>query len=258
MKSRKNRGQVIIATKVGMDMGGENKGLRRDYIRRAVEKSLHRLQTDYIDLYQSHRDDEATPLAETLGAFAELITAGKVRAIGASNYSAERLSAALATSAANNLPRFQCLQPLYSLVERQPFEESLEPLCQRESLGVISYFSLASGFLTGKYRTEADLAQSPRGKSVAKYLNERGRRILSALDDLAGQLNSTPARISLAWLVARPSITAPIASTTSLDQLHDLVAATALQLGARCHRPIGCRQRLAVNSARCGSGRKRA
>jgi aryl-alcohol dehydrogenase-like predicted oxidoreductase len=227
-----NRDKVLIATKVGMEMGPGAKGLSRPYILRAAEQSLQRLQTDRIDLYQSHQDDETTPIEETLGAHGELIRQGKVRAIGASNYSADRLAQALEVSRANGLPRYECLQPLYNLCERQPYEEALEPLCVKEGIGVITYFSLASGFLTGKYRTEADLAKSPRGTAVKKYLNERGQRILRALDAVAGRYRSTPARVSLAWLLARPSVTAPIASATSVEQLQELVEATRLDLDA--------------------------
>ncbi len=226
------RGQVVIATKVGLEMGPGEKGLSRDYILRAAERSLRRLQTDVIDLYQSHIDDEATPLEETLGAYAELMKQGKVRAIGASNYSAARLAQALQVSRDNGLPRYECLQPLYNLYDRAPYEEALEPLCVREGLGVITYFSLASGFLTGKYRSEADLSKSPRGERVKKYLDERGFRILRALDEVAGRYGSTPARVALAWLLARPGVTAPIASATSLEQFRDLVEATRLQLDA--------------------------
>jgi aryl-alcohol dehydrogenase-like predicted oxidoreductase len=226
------REKVLIATKVGLEMGPGEKGLSRAYIRRAVEASLRRLQTDHIDLYQAHSDDEATPLEETLGAFAELIQQGKVRAIGASNYSAERLAQALRVSQENNLPRYQCLQPLYNLYDRAPFEDKLEAVCLQEGLGVITYFSLASGFLSGKYRSQADLSQSPRGQRVQQYLNERGWRILHALDEVAGRYGTTPAQVSLAWLLARPSVTAPIASATRLEQLHDLLAATRLELDA--------------------------
>jgi aryl-alcohol dehydrogenase-like predicted oxidoreductase len=226
------RDQVVLATKVGLEMGTEDKGLSRPYILRAVDRSLRRLQTDRIDLYQSHSDDEGTPLEETLGAFADLIKQGKVRAIGASNYSAERLAQALRVSKENALPRYECLQPLYNLYDRAPFEEALESLCVREGLGVITYFSLAAGFLTGKYRSEADLAKSPRGAKVKNYLNDRGRRILGALDAVAAQCRSTPARVALAWLLARPSVTAPIASATSLEQFHDLALATKLELDA--------------------------
>jgi aryl-alcohol dehydrogenase-like predicted oxidoreductase len=226
------RGQVVLATKVGLEMGPGAKGLKRDYIFRAVERSLQRLQTDCIDLYQAHTDDEATPLEETLGAFADLIKQGKERAIGASNYTAERLAQALRVSRENGLPRYECLQPLYNLYDRAPYEAALEPLCVKEDLGVIPYFSLAAGFLTGKYRSEADLSQSPRGAKVKGYLNERGHRILAALDAVAARCRSTPARVALAWLLVRPSVTAPIASATNLTQFTDLVEATRLELDA--------------------------
>lgn len=224
------RDRVVLATKVGMEMGPDKKGLSRAYIRQAVEDSLNRLQTDHIDLYQSHRDDESTPLEETLGAFADLIRQGKVRAIGASNYSAERLAEALRVSKELGLPTYSCLQPQYNLCERAGFEDALEPLCIEAGLGVIPYYSLASGFLTGKYRSEADLGARTRGQSVRKYLNDRGFRILAALDEVAGQLESNPARVAIAWLMTRPGITAPIASATSLGQLDDLIEATRLEL----------------------------
>ena len=224
------RDQVIIATKVGMEMGPGRKGLSRAYILRAVEDSLRRLQTDHIDLYQSHKDDPETPLEETLGAFGDLIRQGKVRAIGASNYSAERLSEALRIADESGLPRYQCLQPHYNLCERAGFEEALEPVCLEAGLGVIPYYSLASGFLTGKYRSEADLARSARGQGVKKYLNDRGLRILAALDEVSARYGSTPARVAIAWLLARPSVTAPIASATSVEQLDDLIEATRLEL----------------------------
>jgi aryl-alcohol dehydrogenase-like predicted oxidoreductase len=211
-------------------MGPDQKGLSRTYILRAVEASLARLQTDYIDLYQAHIDDLQTPLEETLEAFTELVTQGKVRAIGASNYTAERLSEALEVSTEHGFARYESLQPLYNLYDRAEYEAKLEPLCQEKGLGVIPYFSLASGFLTGKYRSEKDLLKSPRGQMVKKYLNERGFRILAALDQVAKQYNSTPAQVSLAWLIARPSITAPIASATNLEQLKDLIEATELKL----------------------------
>ena len=230
MKRTGNRSKVIIATKVGKEMGPSDKGLAKAYIFRAVERSLERLQTDYIDLYQSHADDEATPIEETLGAYAELIKQGKVRAIGASNYTAERLAAALQASEQHGYPRYESLQPHYNLYERAGYEAALEPLCLAKGLGVIPYFSLASGFLTGKYRSESDLSKSRRGQGVKKYLDERGLRILAALDQVAREKHSTPGKVALAWLLARPSITAPIASATSVPQLHDLVDATNLTL----------------------------
>ncbi|MBL9122120.1 MAG: aldo/keto reductase [Planctomycetaceae bacterium] len=225
-----NRGRVVLATKVGMDLPPEEPGLAKAYILETVEKSLARLQTDYIDLYQSHKDDPHTPLEETLSAYDLLIKQGKIRTIGASNYTAARLQESLDVSHRLELPHYQCLQPHYNLCERALYEAELEGVCERAGLGVIPYYSLASGFLTGKYRTEADLAQSPRGASVKKYLNERGLKILAALDEVARQQNSTPAGIALAWLIARPSITAPIASATSVEQLEALVAAAELEL----------------------------
>ncbi len=230
LKKSGNRSKVIIATKVGMEMGPNDKGLSKNYIFQAVERSLERLQTDYIDLYQSHQDDPTTPIEETLEAYAELIKQGKVRVIGASNFTAERLAAALEVSERHGYPRYECLQPHYNLCERARYEPTLEPLCLERKLGVIPYFSLASGFLTGKYRSEADLSKSPRGQGVKKYLNERGMGILAALDQVSQKLQSTPGKVSLAWLLARPSITAPIASASNLSQLDDLIDSTNLTL----------------------------
>ncbi|MDR3452250.1 MAG: aldo/keto reductase [Rhodoferax sp.] len=226
------RSQVVLATKVGMEMGPGRKGLAPAYIRGALEDSLRRLQTDYIDLYQSHDDDADTPLAETLAAYGELMAQGKVRAIGASNYSAARLAQALEVSRQEGLPRYESLQPLYNLYDRADYEDTLEPLCVKHGVGVINFYALASGFLTGKYRSSADLGKSPRGKGVARYLTARGLRILAALDDVAARYGATPARVALAWQLARPSITAPIVSATSLAQLAELVAATQLTLDA--------------------------
>jgi aryl-alcohol dehydrogenase-like predicted oxidoreductase len=230
MRRAGNRGKVIVATKVGMEMGPGQKGLSKPYILQSVEGSLRRLQTDYIDLYQSHQDDPGTPLEESLEAYAELVKQGKVRAIGASNYDARRLAAALRASREHGYPRYESLQPHYNLVERAGFEAELEPLCVAETLGVIPYFSLAKGFLTGKYRSEADLSKSPRGAGVKQYLDDRGRRILTALDEVSANLHATPAKVSLAWLMARPGITAPIASATSVEQLQELIDAANLQL----------------------------
>ncbi|MGB8541267.1 MAG: aldo/keto reductase [Candidatus Acidiferrales bacterium] len=230
LKKSGKRSDVIVATKVGMEMAPDKKGLSAAYIFRAVEDSLKRLQTDYIDLYQAHKDDPETPLEETLEAFGKLIKEGKVRAIGASNYSGQRLSAALEVSKKHRLAAYQTLQPEYNLYDRAEYEKDLEQVCLANGLGVISYFSLASGFLSGKYRSEAHLSKSQRGGRVKKYLNERGFRILKALDEVAAQYSSTPARVALAWLIARPSITAPIASATNLEQLKDLIEATKLQL----------------------------
>ena len=230
LKSRGHRDRVIIATKVGSDMGQGKVDLSKKWIFEEVDNSLRRLQTDYIDLYQSHRDDSATPQEETLQAYAKLIELGKVRAIGASNFSAARLREALDISKRLGLPRYETLQPEYNLYDRAGYEAELEPLCVQEGLSVISYFSLASGFLTGKYRSEADLAKGKRGQFVKKYLNDRGFRILAALDEVAKEYKAKPGQIAIAWLLARPSITAPIASATNLDQLHELIAATTLNL----------------------------
>jgi aryl-alcohol dehydrogenase-like predicted oxidoreductase len=221
----------VIATKVGIEIAPGEKGLSRTHILRSAERSLNRLQTDVIDLYQAHQDDPDTPPEETLGAFGELVAQGKVRAIGASNYSAARLAEALAVSREKSLPRYESLQPDYNLVDRAGYEAGLEPLCAREGLGVIPYYSLAAGFLTGKYRTQADLSKSARGAKVGKsYLNERGLRVLAAVDAVAADLKASPAQVALAWLIARPSITAPIASATTPAQLDELVAATRLTL----------------------------
>ena len=224
------RSQVVLATKLGLDMGDDKKGLSRKYIAEAVEASLRRLQTDYIDLYQAHTDDKETPLEETLSAFDTLVDQGKVRVIGASNYTGARLKEAIEISQKNNLARYECLQPNYSLVERSTFESDLLPVVEAYGIGVLPYFSLAAGFLTGKYRSKQDAAGKARGQMVEKYLNDRGFAVLEALDAVAAELHSTPARIALAWLIARPAITAPIASATSLDQLNDLAEATRLKL----------------------------
>ena len=232
LKSRGNRARVVIATKVGIEMGPGEQGLSRAYILRAVERSLERLGTDYIDLYQSHRDDPDTPMEETLAAYGELIRQGKVRAIGASNFSAERLARALELAKSAGLPRYESLQPWYNLYDRAGFEGELAALCRREGIAVLSYFSLASGFLTGKYRSEKDLANRARAYRVKDMLNERGSRILHALDEISRQLRATPAQVSLAWLIAR-GVTAPIASATSAEQLRELAGATRITLSAQ-------------------------
>ena len=225
------RDKVVIGTKVGMDMGDGRIGLKPQRIREAVEASLKRLQVDCIDLYQAHKDDESTPLADTLEAFGRLIKEGKVRAIGASNYSAARLKEALATSQRLGLPRYESLQPLYNLVDREEFERELQPLCEREQVSVINYYALASGFLTGKYRSEADASKSARGGMVVKkYLDDRGRRILAALDEAAQATGATPGQVAIAWVMAQPAVTSPIASATSLPQLAELVRAAELKL----------------------------
>ena len=236
--ARGRHDDVVIATKVGSDMGLGRKCLRKDYILQAAEASLRRLQVDAIDLYQSHWDDETTPLDETLEAYATLIAQGKVRAIGASNLSADRLQQALDVSARNGLPRYLTLQPPYNLYDRATFEGPLASLCIREGIGVISYFALAAGFLTGKYRSEADFAKSARGGGMSKYLNPRGLRILAALDRVAADKHATPAAVALAWLIDRPGLTAPIASATSVEQLGGLIAATRLRLDADTVRKL--------------------
>jgi aryl-alcohol dehydrogenase-like predicted oxidoreductase len=231
LKRSGNRARVVIATKVGIEIAPGEKGLSRAHILKSSERSLNRLQTDTIDLYQAHQDDPDTPLEETLGAFGELVSQKKVRAIGASNYSAARLAQALRISHERGLPRYETLQPDYNLIDRVGYEAELEPLCRAEGLGVIPYYSLAAGFLTGKYRTEADLAKSARGVKVKKsYLNERGLRILTAVDAVAERLKTNQAQVALVWLMARPGITAPIASATTPAQLDDLLGATRLSL----------------------------
>ncbi|MDR3493912.1 MAG: aldo/keto reductase [Ancalomicrobiaceae bacterium] len=233
LKRRGGRDKLIIATKVGMDMGDGKVGLAPAYIRRAVEDSLRRLQTDHIDLYQSHTDDPATPLEATLEAYARLIEEGKVRFIGASNYSAERLAAALDLAEKDGYPRYQTIQPEYSLYCRASYEAELQPLAVEREISCISYFSLANGFLSGKYRSEKDLAQSKRGeRAVGKYLNERGFRILDALRQVAGEATASMASVALAWLMTRASVAAPIASATSIAQVEDLIAAARLTLSA--------------------------
>ncbi len=224
------RAKVIIATKVGKEMGPDKSGLSKAYILQAVEDSLRRLQTDYIDLYQSHADDPQTPLEETLEAYSQLIRQGKVRAIGASNFSAPRLADSLKVSEQTGYPRYESLQPLYNLYDRVDYEKEQQPLCREKGLGVISYFSLGSGFLSGKYRSRADLSNRARGSFVEKYLNERGFRIVEALNTVAQQHNMTPAQAAIAWLISQPTITAPIASATNLDQLKELTDAASIEL----------------------------
>jgi aryl-alcohol dehydrogenase-like predicted oxidoreductase len=231
LQQRGCRNRVILATKVGMRMGPDMQGLSKAYIFRAVEDSLRRLKTDYIDLYQSHRDDPGTPLEETLQAYAELIRQGKVRAIGASNYEAPRLPEALDIAERETLPRYESLQPQYNLYDRAHYEGNLEAICRQHGLGVITYFSLASGFLTGKYRVAEDLKKGgARVDFVARYLTPRGEKILRALDEVAASHQSTPASVALAWLIARPGVTAPIASATSSAQLKTLIDAVHLEL----------------------------
>jgi aryl-alcohol dehydrogenase-like predicted oxidoreductase len=232
LKARGVRDKIVLATKLGIEMAPGKKGLSRAYMQTAVEASLQRLQTDYIDLYQSHRDDPETPIEETLSAYADLIKAGKVREVGASNYSADRLAESLKISSAKGLPRYQSLQPQYSLVERAGFEGPLEDLCLAEKVGVIGYYSLASGFLTGKYKSKADTAGRARGRGVEKYLDDYGFGVIKALDEVAARYEAKPGQIALAWLIARPSVTAPIASVTTLEQVGELAEAAEIELDA--------------------------
>jgi aryl-alcohol dehydrogenase-like predicted oxidoreductase len=227
------RDSVVIATKVGMTMGDGSKGLRKEYILKSVEDSLRRLKTDCIDLYQSHADDPEVPIEETLEAYSQLIREGKVRAIGASNFTAERLRESLEKAKAAGVPAYCSLQPEYNLYDREGFESTLAPVCEEYGLGVISYYSLASGFLTGKYRSKEDLGKSVRGGSIGEsYLNERGFRILKALDQVCETHRVSPATVSLAWLMQRPGLTAPIASATSETQLGDLMRAARIELSS--------------------------
>ncbi len=240
LKKSGKRHSVVIATKVGMDMGHDNEGLSRQHIAKSIDASLKRLQTDHVDLYQSHTDDADTSFEETLEAYAKLIEAGKVRVIGASNFKADRLVAALDVSERDGLPRYESLQPHYNLVERALFETDLEALCLERGVGVINYYSLASGFLSGKYRGEADLDKSKaRGGGVKKYLTPQGLGVLKALDEVGRRYEVSPATVAIAWLIARKSITAPIASATSVAQLKDLMAAAMLDLDAEAIRLIG-------------------
>ena len=232
MKLRGNRDRVVIATKVGSEMAPGRRGLSKSYILAEVEDSLRRLQTDYIDLYQTHRDDPATRVEETLGAYALLVQQGKVRHIGASNLDPARLAASCRASERDGLPRYETMQPHYNLCERGAYEQDLEGVCRSLGLAVIPYYPLASGFLTGKYRSVKDLGKSPRGAGVKKYLNERGFRILAALDDVARRCGTTPAAVALAWLLGRPGIAAPIVSVTSPAQWDEIAAAPGLRLDA--------------------------
>lgn len=230
LQKRGRRDDVIIATKVGNDMGDGKKGLKKAYILQAVEDSLKRLKTDYIDLYQTHFDDPETPVEETLEAYAQLVKDGKVRYIGTSNMTPERLLESLQVSADKGFPVYQTLQPHYNLYDRANYESTVEPIVLEHKLGVIPYWSLASGFLTGKYRSAADFGKSPRGGGMEKYLDARGHKILTALDTVASELNTTQAAVALAWLIHRPGITAPIVSATSLNQLDSIIQAPQLAI----------------------------
>jgi len=230
MKARRNRERIMLATKVGSDMGQGHKDISEKYILQEVDQSLKRLQVDYIDLYFTHWDDNKTPVEETLSAYDKLIKGGKVRWIGASNLSPERLKASLDTAKDKGLPKYQVFQPEYNLYDRQGFEQGVAPICKENNIGVISYYSLASGFLSGKYRSENDLSKSVRGGGVKKYLDERGMRILHALDAVSSKHNTTQSAIALAWLMHKPAITAPIASATKESHVQSFVDAAALQL----------------------------
>ncbi|MEO5942222.1 MAG: aldo/keto reductase [Ferruginibacter sp.] len=230
MKKRGYRNKVLISTKVGSDMGQGKKDNSKKYILAAVEESLKRLQTDHIDLYQNHFDDEVTPVEETMEAFDILVKAGKVRWVGASNMSAERLLASLKASKENNFTSYQSLQPLYNLYDREKFEKEYLQICLDKNIGVINYYALASGFLTGKYRSENDFGKSARGGGMAKYMNKKGDKILDTLDTISAKYNTTLATISLAWLMAQPGVTSPIASATKISQLESFVKAAELQL----------------------------
>jgi aryl-alcohol dehydrogenase-like predicted oxidoreductase len=232
MKARGNRDRIVVITKVGSDMGQGRKDLSAAHIEKAVEDSLKRLQVETIDLYLSHWPDPATPHEETLGAYARLLKAGKVRHIGASNLDAGQLRAALDVAKLRDLPRYEVLQPEYNLYDRASYDGRLRELCMAEGLGVITYYSLASGFLSGKYRSEADLGKSARGGGVRKYLDQRGLRILAALDTVAARHKARPAEAALAWIIARPGVTAPIASATSLEQMESLIRSASLKLSA--------------------------
>jgi aryl-alcohol dehydrogenase-like predicted oxidoreductase len=250
LKQSRKRNAVVIATKVGMDMGNGNKGLSRQHIARSIDASLKRLQTDHVDLYQSHTDDAEISFEETLEAYAKLIEAGKVRVIGASNYTADRFAAALDVSERDGFPRYESLQPHYNLVERALFEKDLEPLCVKRGVGVINYYGLASGFLSGKYRSEADLGKSSfRGNGVKKYLDAKGYAVLDALARVAQRYGVSSATVAIAWLIARPSITAPIASATSVAQLKDLLAAATLDLDAEAIATLDQASSVAVDGA---------
>jgi aryl-alcohol dehydrogenase-like predicted oxidoreductase len=227
MKARKNRDRVLIATKVGMEMAPNKKGLSQKHIFASVEDSLKRLQTDWIDLYYSHEDDPSVPIEEPLAAYSELKKQGKIRAIGASNFKGARLEEALNVK---KIPTYQCLQTEYNLMDRFGYEKELEPICSRHHLGVLTYYSLASGFLTGKFRSEKESRASSRSGTLQKYFTERGTRVLNALDEVAKRYQANPTQIALAWLLTRPNIAAPIASATRIEQLQDLFKGVTLHL----------------------------
>ncbi len=230
MKQKKNRQELVITTKVGSDMGDGKSGPKKSYILKAVEDSLRRLQTDYLDLYQTHFDDETTPVLETLEAYEQLVKEGKIRWIGTSNMSVDRITASLRTSEKHGIAKYETLQPYYNLYSRENYETNLEPMVVENNLGVFTYYSLESGFLTGKYRSKNDLMKSARGGRMEKYFTDRGLKILDALDEVSKQYQTTPAAVALAWLIQKPSVTAPIVSATSLSQLDSIIKAPQLNL----------------------------
>jgi aryl-alcohol dehydrogenase-like predicted oxidoreductase len=239
MKERGNRAAVVVATKLGSPMGEGRQGLSKAYMVQAVEDSLRRLQTDYIDLYQAHRDDQETPLEETMAAFDELVKQGKVRWIGASNFTAARLAEANRVAEQGGWARYESIQPPYHLLQRADYEAELEPLCRRDEIGVITYSSLASGFLTGKYRKDHDLPKSGRAGGVQqRYMNEKGWAVLEAVEGVAARLGATPAQVALAWIANRPGITGPIASATTTEQLAELVGGIELELDEEAIRTL--------------------
>lgn len=230
MKQKKNRQNLIVTTKVGSDMGDGKRGLKKEYILKAIEDSLRRLQTDYLDLYQTHFDDESTPVLETLEAYEQLVKEGKIRWIGTSNMSVDRISESLDTSVQNQITKYETLQPHYNLYARENYETNLEPLVVKNNLGVFTYYSLESGFLSGKYRSKSDSLKSLRGGKMENYFNDRGMKILDALDAISKQYDTTQAAVALAWLIQKPSVTAPIVSATSLSQLESINKAPQLNL----------------------------
>jgi aryl-alcohol dehydrogenase-like predicted oxidoreductase len=230
LKERGNREGLHIFSKVGGEMAPGQKGLKADYIKASIEGSLKRLQTDYLDLYQSHRPDDDTPYEETLEAYDVLIRAGKVRVIGSSNFTPQQIRDAHETAVVKSLPRYETEQPLYNLYDREVFEGELQDLAVAEDIGILPFFSLAAGFLSGKYRSEADFGKSPRGARMEKYLNPKGFKILAALDQVSKANDATPAEVALAWLVAQPGVSAPIASATSVEQVKSLAKGVRLKL----------------------------
>ncbi len=232
MRARRNRSNVIVATKVGSQTKEHPVDISKKHILKSVDESLQRLQTDYIDLYYTHFDDEKTPVEETLSAYDEMVKAGKIRYIAASNVSPSRLEASLAASAQNGFPKYVALQPLYNIMERVKFESEYAPLVKKYNLGVMPYYALAAGFLTGKYRSEEDLGKSVRGGGAKKYLTDKGFAVLQALDKISAKHNTQSATVSLAWLLSNPVITAPVVSATSKNQLQTIIDAPALQLDA--------------------------